>query len=51
MPVTVFDIKGVPGHRHERIEAAVVAGGNQRRDIFNSGGQATEGERALAIRS
>jgi len=27
MPVTVFDIKGVPGHRRERIEAAVVAGG------------------------
>ena len=27
MPVTVFDIKGVPGNRRERIEAAVVAGG------------------------
>ena len=27
MPVTVFQIKGVPGHRRERIEAAVVAGG------------------------
>jgi hypothetical protein len=27
MPPTVFDIKGVPGHRRERIEAAVVAGG------------------------
>jgi hypothetical protein len=27
MPVTVFDVKGVPGHRRERIEAAVVAGG------------------------
>ena len=27
MPVTVFDIKGVPGARRERIEAAVVAGG------------------------
>ena len=26
MPLTVFDIKGVPGNRHERIEAAVVAG-------------------------
>jgi hypothetical protein len=25
MPVTVFDIKGLPGHRRERIEAAVVA--------------------------
>ena len=27
MPVTVFDIKGLPGHRRERIEAGVVAGG------------------------
>lgn len=27
MPLTVFDVKGVPGHRRERIEAAVVAGG------------------------
>ena len=27
MPLTVFDIQGIPGHRRERIEAAVVAGG------------------------
>ena len=27
MPTTVFDIKGVPGARRERIEAAAVAGG------------------------
>jgi hypothetical protein len=27
MPLTVFDIKGVPSSRRERIEAAVVAGG------------------------
>ena len=27
MPLTVFDIKGVPGNHRERIEAAVVAGG------------------------
>jgi len=27
MPLTVFDIKGVPGSLRERIEAAVVAGG------------------------
>jgi hypothetical protein len=27
MPVTVFQIKGIPGHRRERIESAVVAGG------------------------
>jgi hypothetical protein len=31
MPLTVFDIKGVPGHRRERIEAAVVAGGKHTR--------------------
>jgi hypothetical protein len=27
MPLTFFDIKGVPGHRRERIEVAVIAGG------------------------
>jgi hypothetical protein len=27
MPLTVFDIKGVPGTRRERIQVAVVAGG------------------------
>jgi hypothetical protein len=27
MPVTVFSLRGVPGNRRERIEAAVVAGG------------------------
>jgi hypothetical protein len=27
MPLTVFDTKGLPGHRRERIEAAVIAGG------------------------
>src|ERR1035441_9595073 len=31
MPLTVFDIKGVPGDRRERIEAAVVAGGRHAR--------------------
>ena len=31
MPITVFDIKGVPGHRRERIEAAVVALGKNAR--------------------
>jgi hypothetical protein len=31
MPLTVFDIKGVPGSRRERIEAAVVGGGKQAR--------------------
>ena len=29
MPLTVFDTKGVPGYRRERIEAAVVAGGKR----------------------
>jgi hypothetical protein len=29
MRLTVFDIKGIPGHRRERIEAAVVAGGKR----------------------
>ena len=29
MPLTVFSVKGLPGHRRERIEAAVVAGGKQ----------------------
>ena len=29
MPLTVFLMKGIPGHRRERIEAAVVAGGRQ----------------------
>jgi hypothetical protein len=24
MPLTIFDVKGVPGNRRERIEAAVV---------------------------
>jgi hypothetical protein len=28
MPLTVFDVKGIPGNRRERIEVAVVAGGN-----------------------
>ena len=27
MPLTVFEVKGIPGHRREPIEAAVVAGG------------------------
>src|SRR6185436_13281374 len=30
-PLTVFDIKGVPGNRRQRIEAAVVGGGKQAR--------------------
>ena len=30
-PLTVFDIKGVPGNRHQHIEVAVVGGGKQAR--------------------
>ena len=31
MPLTVFDIKGIPTHRREHIEAAVIAGGKHAR--------------------
>ena len=27
MPITVFDVQGIPAYRRERIESAVVAGG------------------------
>jgi hypothetical protein len=36
MPLTVFDIKGVPGHRRERIEAAVIAGGRHVRGPYEA---------------
>jgi hypothetical protein len=36
MPVTVFDVKGVPGHRREHIEAAVVAGGQHARVSYEA---------------
>jgi hypothetical protein len=36
MPITVFDVKGVPGHRRERIEAAVVAGGKHASDSYEA---------------
>ena len=36
MPLTVFDIKGVPGHRRERIEAAVTAGGKHVRGPYET---------------
>jgi hypothetical protein len=32
MPLTVFSLRGVPGNRRERIEAAVVAGGRHTTD-------------------
>jgi hypothetical protein len=31
LPVTVFDVKGIPGNRRESIEAVVVAGGRHGR--------------------
>jgi hypothetical protein len=34
MPLTVFDVKGVPGTRRERIETAVVAGANHLKDPY-----------------
>jgi hypothetical protein len=36
MPLTVFDIKGIPGHRRERIEAAVVAGGKHTKALHEA---------------
>jgi hypothetical protein len=46
VPLTVFAVKGIPGNRRERIEAAVIAGGKHIRgpheawiavDPFNGG--------------
>ena len=34
MPLTVFDCKGIPAVRRDRIEAAVVAGGRHRTDQY-----------------
>jgi hypothetical protein len=34
MPLTVFDVKGVPGTRRERIEAAVVAGAKHLKEPY-----------------
>ena len=34
--VTVFDTKGIPGHRRECIEAAVVAGGAHTRTNYEA---------------
>jgi hypothetical protein len=36
MPITVFDIKGVPGNRRERIEAALVGGGKRARGPYEA---------------
>jgi len=42
MPITVFDVKGVPGHRRERIEAAVVRGGKHANGAFETVGPCDE---------
>ena len=34
MPLTVFDSKGIPAHRRERIEAAVTAGGKHALGLY-----------------
>ena len=34
MPLTIFDMKGLPGNRRERIEAAVLAGAKHLRDPY-----------------
>jgi len=34
MPLTIFDCKGIPALRRERIEAAVVAGGQHLSDPY-----------------
>jgi hypothetical protein len=33
MPLTLFDSKGIPAHRRERIEAAVTAGARELRRL------------------
>jgi len=34
MPLTIFDVKGVPGTRRERIESAVVAGAKHLKEPY-----------------
>lgn len=34
MPLTVFDSKGIPAHRRERIETAVIAGARHVREPY-----------------
>ena len=36
VPLTVFDTKGIPATRRERIEAAVAAGGKHMRDSYET---------------
>lgn len=34
MPLTIFDVKGVPGTRRERIETAIVAGAKHLKEPY-----------------
>jgi hypothetical protein len=34
MPLTIFDVNGVPGTRRERIETAIVAGAKHLKDPY-----------------
>ena len=36
MPISVFNCKGIPAHRRERVEAAVVAGGRHRSELYEA---------------
>jgi hypothetical protein len=36
MPITVFKVTGIPSHRRERIEAAVVAGGKHATGVYEA---------------
>jgi len=36
MPLTVFDTKGIPAHRRERIEAAVLAAGKHVSQLYEA---------------
>ncbi len=34
MPLTIFDTKGIPAHRRERIQAAITAGGKHVQKLY-----------------
>jgi hypothetical protein len=36
MPLTVFDCRGIPALRRDRIEAAAVAGGRHQSDLYEA---------------
>ena len=39
MPLTIFDVKGIPGLRRERIESAMSAGAKHLPDLMRAGFQ------------